>query len=89
MPQRPPPDPVLISSIIGETGELLAAMWYSSRFPARIRVAPEEVARSRGHGVEIFRDSHTGEWTLIAVNHPWVEPTDTEENDDRPREHQL
>lgn len=87
MSQRPPPDPVHIASIVGETGELLAAMWSQGLLPARVRVSHNEVQKYHGYGVEIFRDRHTSDWTLIPVNHPW---TGNEEPDhDRPTEHDL
>jgi hypothetical protein len=87
--KRQPPDPELVASVTGELGELLAAMWYQGALQARVRVSPIEVEKSRGHGVEISQDTHTGAWTLIAVNHPWTWPTENEETDERQHEHDL
>jgi hypothetical protein len=65
-------------TIDGLIGELLAAAWYQGVLPARVTVSGWERWKSRGHGVELFRDPQDGSWSLIAVNHPWTgAPTQT------------
>jgi hypothetical protein len=89
-PRRAAPKYELVGAIAGVPGELLAAMWYQGVL-LDVTITAHELVKARGHGVELFRDQATGDWQLIAVNHPWVgpPPNSEERTDDRPIEHQL
>lgn len=79
----------LVDAIAGELGELLAAVWLQGTLRTSVTVSTYELTKARGYGVEIFQDAD-GNRMLIAVNHPWTEPTEPEDTpDDRPIEHQL
>lgn len=74
--------------VTGWLGELLAAVWYQGVLRSQVRVSPIELWKAAGHGVEIFTEPG-GLVLVMAVNHPWVEPTMPEERDAGPAEHQL